>query len=247
MKGLFKYIIIEIKLFLREPEAAFFTLVFPVLLLFVFGSIFGNKPTPFYNGQGYVDMMTPAFSAIIIATGGLMSLTIGIASYREKGILKRFKASAFKPSTILAAQFFVIFFAVVFGMIFLIIVAKIFYNLQFEGSITGFIFSFILSCLSIFSIGFILGSLISTARGAQIAANVVYFPLIFLSGATIPAVFFPQTVKKLSEYIPLTHSVKLLQGFWFGTSWAEHLTSVIVLSLIFLVCSIISIIIFRWE
>ena len=72
MKGFWKLAWVEIKLYLRQPEAAFFTLVFPMLLLFLFGSIYGNKPNPFFCGRGMVDVSTPAYLAMINGSTGLI-------------------------------------------------------------------------------------------------------------------------------------------------------------------------------
>ena len=247
MKGFWKYVFIEIKLFLREPIGSFFTLVFPLLLLFTFGSIFGNKPNEFYGGRGYIDLMVPAFTGLIIATSGLMSVTIDITTYREMGILKRFNASSFPPIYVLGASFIVIFMATTLGMILLIIAGVVVYKIQFTGTVFGVIFGFLLSCMSFFSIGFVLASLIKTNRTAQVVANIIYFPMIFLSGATIPSIFFPQTFKTISNLIPLTHTVNILQGFWYQKSWSALTTEMIVLISIFVVCTIVSVKIFKWE
>lgn len=60
MHGFWKLTWTGIKLFLREPMAAFFTLAFPPMMLFVFGSVYGNKPSPFFGGYGSVDGSVPA-------------------------------------------------------------------------------------------------------------------------------------------------------------------------------------------
>lgn len=87
MRALMKYTWTEIKLFLREPMGAFFTLVFPLMMLFLFGMIYGNEPSSMFNGYGTVDVSIPAYTAMIIGTTGIVGLTITMATYREKGIL----------------------------------------------------------------------------------------------------------------------------------------------------------------
>ena len=59
-----KFTWIELKLFLREPVGCFFTLLFPPLLLLLFGSIYGNEPTPMFGGRGTVDVSLPAYNAL---------------------------------------------------------------------------------------------------------------------------------------------------------------------------------------
>jgi ABC-2 type transport system permease protein len=101
MRGFWKLTLMELKLFLREPTAAFFTLAFPLMLLFLFGSIYGNEPTPFFGGYGSVDVSVPGYTALIIGTSGLLTLAITMASYREHGVLRRLKATPLRPQAIL--------------------------------------------------------------------------------------------------------------------------------------------------
>ena len=93
---------LELRLYLREPSAFFFTLIFPLLLMLLFGSIWGNDPFP-EQTFGYIDYSTSAFIGIVILTAGIMNLTVSIASYREKGILRRFMAAPISPLIFLAA------------------------------------------------------------------------------------------------------------------------------------------------
>ena len=91
MRSLLKMTWMEAKLFLREPVSAFFTLIFPLLMLFLFGTIYGNQPAAGSAGQGTVDTLIPAFTAMIIGMTGLMSVTITMATYRENGVLRRLR------------------------------------------------------------------------------------------------------------------------------------------------------------
>ncbi|MFQ5676051.1 MAG: ABC transporter permease [bacterium] len=247
MRGLIKLSLIETKLFLREPMAAFFTLVFPLMMLFLFGSIYGNKPTPFFGGYGSVDMSVPAYTAMIIATSGLLGLTISIATYREMGILRRLKATPLHPQTILTAHVAMIFLMTALGMLLLIIAAKIVYNLRFDGNPLNVFLAFLLSSLSFFSLGFILSGLTPTARSAQVIAMVLFYPMLFLSGAAIPREVLPETIRQVAQALPLTHVVNLLRGLWIGDGWGMHLKEVAVLSGMLIAGVAISAKTFRWE
>ncbi|MFQ6093061.1 MAG: ABC transporter permease, partial [bacterium] len=186
MRGLWKLTFVEMKLFFREPQAAFFTLAFPLMMLFLFGSIYGNEPTPFFGGFGSVDVSVPAYTAVIIATSGLLSLAIVMAVYREYGILRRLKATPLRPLAILTAQVIVIFLMTALGMALLIIAGKMVYGLRFAGNPFSVLVAFVLSSFSFFALGFVLAGLMPTARTAQIVGMALFFPMIFLSGATIP-------------------------------------------------------------
>jgi ABC-2 type transport system permease protein len=247
MQGLWKLTWAEAKLFLREPMAAFFTLAFPLMMLFLFGSIYGNEPTPFFGGYGSVDISVPAYTAMIIATSGLLGLSIVISSYRERGILRRLKATPLRPYTILSAQVIVIFAMTALGMGILILAGKSVYGLRFAGNLFNVAGAFILGSMSFFALGFVIAGLMPTARTAQVVAMVLFYPMLFLSGAAIPREVMPETIRRYAEVLPLTHVVSLLRGLWVGESWGQHLTEVGALIAMTVIGIIISAKTFRWE
>lgn len=237
----------ETKLFFREPIGAFFTLIFPLMMLFLFGSIYGNEPSEFFNGFGSVDVSVPAYTALIIATTGLMGLAITISSYREKGVLRRLKTTPVNSLMILFAQVVVLLIMNLVGMFFLIIAGIIFFKMQFIGNPFNFLVGIIISSLSFFSIGFVLAGLLPTARTTQIVGMVLLYPMLFLSGAGIPRELLPETILKISKFLPLTYVVNLLRGFWIAEPWEKHVVDVIILGVILIVGVIVSYFTFRWE
>jgi ABC-2 type transport system permease protein len=247
MRAFIKYTWTEIKLFLREPIGAFFTLAFPLMMLFLFGTIYGNEPSPYFNGYGTVDVSVPAYTSMIIATTGIMSLTITMSAYREKGILRRLRATPLRPQVILAAHVVVIFLMTVVGMVLLILAGKLVYGLRFDGNPFSVAVAFVLGSLSFFALGFVLAGVISTARTAQVVGMVILYPMLFLSGAGLPLEMLPDGVRKFSNFLPLTHVVTLLRGLWVGEAWNHHITEVIVLASMLVVGVLISAKTFRWE
>jgi len=235
------------KLFLREPMATFFTLGFPLMILFLFGSIWGNKRAKQFGGFGFVDMSVPGYTAVIIASTGLIAVAVSMATYREKGILRRLRATPLRPQTVLGAQVAVFFALTALGMALLIIAGLIVFGLRFGGNPLSVFAGFSLSTLSFFSMGFILAGLMPTARTAQVVAMVLFYPMIFLSGAFIPFDILPKTMRQFAQVLPLTHVVTLLKGLWRGYGWGEHLKEVGVLAGVLVVCVIVSAKTFRWE
>ncbi len=247
MRGFWKLTWTEVKLFLREPMAAFFTLAFPLMMLFLFGSIYGNKPTPFFGGYGSVDVSVPAYTAMIIATSGLLSLTIGMASYREQGILRRLYATPLRPQAILGAQVIVIFLMTLLGMVLLVIAGKLVYGLRFDGNPLYVLAAFVLSSMSFFALGFVLAGILPTARTAQIVAMVLCYPMIFLSGAAIPREVLPERIRQFAQVLPLSHVVTLLRGLWMGEPWGKYLWETVILATILIAGVLVSAKTFRWE
>lgn len=247
MKSLLKMSWMETKLFLREPIGTFFTLVFPLMFLFLFGSIYGNAPLPQLHNQGTVDISVPAYTGMIIATTSLLGLTITLASYREKGVLRRLRTTPISPLVVLVAQVIVLFTMTALGMILLIVAGKLVFHLRFEGNAINVIAGFILSSLSFFGLGFILAGLMPTARTAQAVGMVILYPMLFLSGAGFPRELLPASILKISTYLPLTYVVTLLRGLWIGDPWSKHLTEVLVLAGMLVTAVLVSAKTFRWE
>lgn len=247
MKSLLKMTWIEAKLFLREPVGAFFTLIFPLMMLFLFGSIYGNVPTQYFGGRGTVDISVPAYVAMIIATTSLVGLTITMAAYREKGVLRRLRTTPVSPLVVLAAQVIVLFLMTAIGMLLLVVAGKLVYKMNFDGDAMSVIVGFILCCLSFFAVGFVLAGLMPTARTAQVVGMVLLYPMLFLSGAGFPRELLPESILKISKFLPLTYVVTLLRGLWIGDSWSQHLTEVLVLLGMLVLGVIISVKTFRWE
>jgi len=247
LKSLIKMTLMETKLFLREPVGAFFTLVFPLMFLFLFGSIYGNTPTPMFNGYGAIDVSVPAYTAMIIATTGLVGLTITMSAYRENGVLRRLRTTPISPLVVLAAQVIVLFVMTTFGMVLLIVAGKLVYNMRFDGNALSVLAGFVLSSLSFFAIGFVLAGLMPTARTAQVVGMVLLYPMLFLSGAGFPRELLPESLKNISTFLPLTYVVNLLRGLWIGEAWSQFTTEVIVLAAILVVGVLVSVKMFRWE
>ncbi len=247
MKSLLKMTWMEAKLFLREPMSAFFTLVFPLLYLFLFGIISGNEPTPQYGGQRAIDASIPGLTAAIICITGLMSTTMTLSTYREKGVLRRLRTTPVSPLIVLVAQVIVVFVMTALGMLLLVAAGMLVYNVQFEGNALSVLAGFTLSSLSFFGIGFILAGIMPTVRSAWVVGMVLLYPMLLLSGAFFTIQILPSAVQKVTAFIPLTYVVNLLSGLWTGQPWGDHMLDTGVLVGMLVVGIIISAKTFRWE
>jgi ABC-2 type transport system permease protein len=237
----------EAKLFLREPASAFFTLVFPLLYLFMFGIISGNEPTPQFGGQRTIDASIPGLTAVIICTTGLMSTTMTMSTYRENGVLRRLRTTPVSPLVVLIAQVIVVFSMTALGMLLLVAAGALVYHVRFEGNAFSMLAGFVLGSLSFFALGFILAGIMPTARSAWVVGMVLMYPMMLLSGAFFTLEILPATVQKVAAFLPLTYVVNLLRGLWNGQPWGDLLLEVGVLVGMLVLGVIISAKTFRWE
>jgi len=248
MKSLLKMTWMEAKLFLREPVGAFFTLALPLIMLFIFGTVYNNVPAgPGSGGPDAISNLIPTFMSMVIGTTGLMAVTITMATYRENGILRRLRTTPVSSLVVLAAQVAVVFTMTALGTLLLVAAGKLVYHVQFGGNAFSMLSGFVLGSLSFFGIGFILAGIMPTARTAQVVAMVLLYPMLILSGAAWPRELMPAAVQKVSSFLPLTYVVNLLRGLWVGESWGQHLIDVAVLAALLIVGVLISTRTFRWE
>lgn len=247
MRSFWRLTYTQARLYLREPLAAFFTIAYAPLMLALFGLIYGNEPQEFLGGLGSMDVSVPAYIGLIIVTVGMMSVPIGTATARETGVLRRFRATPLPALTYMAADVLVYFLMTLIGVLLLILVGALTFHVRFAGNPLSVLAGFTLGALAFFALGFFVSGLSPTARVAQTVGMVVAFPMMFLSGATIPLEALPASLRAFARFIPLTHVVTLLRGLWFGDPWARHLTEVAVLVGVLVFCAAVAARTFRWE
>jgi len=247
MRALKELTWITFKLYIREPVAAFFTLAFPTMLVLLFGAIFGNDPTPLFGGKGSMDVSLPAYSGLIVGTVGLMSVPITIAGYREQGILRRFKVTPLRPWAYIVADQCTNLVISLIGLVLVSVVARIVFKVQFEGQVWAIVIAIMLGTLAMSALGYLIASLASGARMAQVISMVIFYPMMFLSGAGMPSEMLPASIQRVADFLPLTYVVRLMRGLWFGETLSAHWVEVAVLAAIILVGGTLSARLFRWE
>jgi ABC-2 type transport system permease protein len=247
MKSFLKLTWVEAKLFLREPFGFFFTVVFPLGMLFLFGSIYGNKPVPEFGGRGTIDISVPGYTAMVIAISGLMNITINLATYRDNGVLRRLRTTPVSPLKVLLAQQLEIFVMTLAGTVLLFLAALIVYRVQVFGNVFSMLAAFTLCCLCFFPIGLVIAGIMPSARSANIVGLVLLYPMMFFSGAGYPRELLPDAVHRVGDFMPLTYVVNLLRGVWFGESWAAHITDIVILLGVMVVGLTVAALTFRWE
>jgi ABC-2 type transport system permease protein len=247
MKGFTQLAAINLKLLVREPITVFFTLAFPLMLVLIFGAIYGNEPTSLFGGYGSMDVSMPGYTALILGSVGLLTVAINTSSYRESGVLRRFRATPLRPVTYIAADVASTLVMMLAGMAPLLLAGRLIYDVRFEGQLHSVFLAVLLGGLAMFSVGYLIASLAPSARAAQVIGMAIFYPMLFLSGAGLPLEILPATIRRISDFLPLTYVVKLLRGLWFGETWGQHLLETVVLLGILGICTALAARFFRWE
>jgi len=240
---------LEVKLLVREPITLIFTFAFPLLVLAVLGQVFGNTPDPeqpeVFRGVGPMDYYLPGYIGLSIAAIGLIALPVHLASYRERGVLKRYRASGLSAGLVVGSQAAVGALAAIVGAALLTIVGFLGYDVHAPESVGGVLLGFAASVVCFGAIGVLLGAVLPSARAAQGLGLMLFFAMMFLSGTDGPREILGDVMRGIGEAFPLTHSFIVMQDPWIGFGVnAGRLALVVAIT----VCAgLASVRAFRWE
>jgi ABC-2 type transport system permease protein len=248
-RGLFKLTWLETKIFIREPLGALGTILIPVVIFVGLGRLAGGtRSAPLsLADSGLLRVDLPVFASMLIAISTVLSLVTIISIYREGGILKRLRATPLRPPTILTAHVLVKLMLTAITMILMALAGKRYYPVAVDAPLVGFAVALLISTLSILSVGFVIASIVPTARFAQPIGAVILYPMLGLSGLFVPVSALPPGLQAVARLLPLTYAVSLLQGIWKGEAWSAHLSDVAALAIVCLLCTALSAKVFRWE
>ena len=248
LRGLWKLTWIEIKVFLREPMGAIGTIAVPVLIFVALGRVPNLRiGMPGLVPNGVPSAGVPVLVSILISISAVLSLVTIISIYREGGILKRLRATPLRPQTILSANVMVklILTGVTLGLMFL--AGKRYFPPGSHVPWISYTIALLISTWSILSIGFLIASMVPTARFAQPVGAIILYPMIALSGLFVPVAFLPPVLQAVARVLPITYAVNLLKGIWDGDGWLPHMGDVAALTILFLIFTALSAKVFRWE
>ena len=246
LRGFWKLTWVEIKIFTREPMGFVAGLLVPVLVFILLGRAFGVTKPLSVPAQD-IPFNPAIFAAIMIALSTVQSLVAIISIYREGGILKRLRATPLSPVTILGAHVLVKLGFALVSLTLLVLVGRRIFPGVMQLNVFSFGGAVLLGTLSILSLGFVIASLVPTARFAQPIGAAVLYPMLAISGLFFPVAVLSKPFRVVASLLPTTHAVALLQGVWDGSGWSGHWVDVVALLVLFLAYTALSSRVFRWE
>ena len=246
MRTLVKLTWVELKLFVREPITMVFTFALPLIFLFVMGGVFGNTPNPeVYRGVGAMNYYVPAYIGLVMAAIGLISLPVHLTGYRERGVLRRLRASSLSVWSVFGSQVIVSFIIAALGGVLLTIVALFTYDVDLPQAPALVVAAFVVSVLSFAALGVFLGAVLPTVRAAQGLGLLLFFVMLILGGAGPPREVMTQTMQWVGDATPLRHVILLLQDAWLGFGW--NTIEFLIVTGVMMVAALLSVRFFRWE
>jgi ABC-2 type transport system permease protein len=236
----------EFRLFLRERIGPIWGVGFPLALLIIFGSIPSfTRPKASLGGLTELDLYVPILVAFVIAMLALNVLPPVLASYREKGILRRLATTPVGPARVLAAQLVIDVAVVVITMALILAVARIAYGVALPGQLGGFVLAALLAAVALLAVGLFVAAAAPTARAANAIGAILFFPMMFFAGLWLPISQMPAVLRHISRATPLGAAVQSLQdsaqGHW------PHPLQLLTLAAYAVAFGLAAIRLFRWE
>lgn len=205
----------QIKAFYRDPQAVIFTLVMPVMIMAVLSLFNIHVRGPNGSSRAYIDLLLPGMIALTATSIGMQSVVFGVVRYKERGILRRIKAS---PASTLAfvggvAASRVVMVAIAAVITYLI--GRYIFQAQLTGSALGLIGLAIASAVSFIAIGLIVVGLARNEDQAGPMMFLLFFPMLLFSGMFVPRSGLNSAVAWVTHGLPMTYLVDALQRVGF--------------------------------
>ena len=247
LRALLKLTWLELKIFAREPLGLFGSIGIPLLVFFALARVVGPGVTGGQRTNWPGGPFLPVLTTVLIALNAVNSLITIVSIYREGGILKRLRATPLRPQVILGTHVIVKLLLTAFTMTLLYLAGRRYVPADVQVPYLSFGLAALFATWAILSIGFVIASLIPTARFAQPVATLLLYPMLGLSGLFFPIAVLPPAAQTVAKVLPVTYAVSLLSGVWRGDAWSAHVVDVAALAATFLVCTAVSGRVFRWE
>jgi ABC-2 type transport system permease protein len=129
----------------------------------------------------------------------------------------------------------------------MVLAGKRYYPIGIHVPVFGFTIALLISTWSILSIGFLIASIVPTARFSQPIGAIILYPMVGLSGLFVAVESLPPKLQVVARMLPLTYAVSLLEGILKGDAWSAHVGDIAALTIAFVICTALSAKVFRWE
>jgi ABC-2 type transport system permease protein len=231
----------RIRLTLRNKTFLFFGLIMPFGFFFLFASVWA-KGDPIKVRY----LLGPVISLAVM--GAFWGLSVALVTFREQGILRRFHVTPVTSADMLASSIVANYFLILPTIIIELLLSKFIFHVSGFGNLLSLFVMVTVGVISFGSMGLVIASVTNTMQETQVLNQLIWFALIFLSGATVPLADLPKGAQAFGTFLPATYLVWGLQGSIFLSTpiwhlWRESLSLLAWASLTFFVAAQL----FRWE
>jgi len=234
---------INLRLTFRDRTALIFSYAFPLMFFFLFGQMMGAA-----QGSGISRQVVGSVLLIGVLGNGFFGGGLRAVQDRELGILRRFKVAPTSPLPFLVSSLVVGLTTYLPSAVLLLILGHFIYGMPVPDRPLTLLAFLAVGMLAFRSIGLIIASVVNSMQESQILIQMLYLPMLFLSGSTFPISMMPTWLQILSQFLPASHLFAGIQGILIrGESFGEQSKSLSALALTAVVATFIALKLFRWE
>jgi ABC-type multidrug transport system permease subunit len=226
---------------LRNKMFFFFSVVMPLAFFFLYAGVFAKG-----DPRGVRFFLGPVIALSVM--GSFWGLSATLVMYREQGILRRFHVAPVSASDMLASSVFANFVLTLPNVLIMMAFARFLFHVTDMGNLLATFLFVCAGTVSFGSLGLVVASITNTMQETQVLNQLLWLPLIFLSGATFPLAFLPHAVQGFSVFLPATYLVTgLQQATLFAKSTSQLLVYLLALFFWAALSFFMATQLFRWE
>jgi imidazolonepropionase-like amidohydrolase/ABC-type multidrug transport system permease subunit len=233
---------INLKLTYRDRTVIFFNYMFPLIFFFIFAQMFHAE-----QGGAIIQVLTMVLSIGILGIG-FFGAGIRAVQDREANILRRFKVAPISAAPMLVASLLTGVLNFLPSALLMILLSHFIYGMEFPERWISLLVFISLGVLAFRGLGLMIASVVNSAQESQIVIQMLYFPMLFLSGMTIPISIFPNWLQLVAQFIPSTYLVNGMQAIvGKNETLAQNTSGAGALILTTVLATFLGVKLFRWE
>jgi len=233
----------ELRVSMRDRSVLFFNYLFPLVFFFMFGELMNAR-----SSLGSAQFIVSTVLAIGIMGNGFFGMGMRAVQERELGILRRLRLAPITPAPVLFSSLISGVLVFLPSVVITIALANWIYHMPVPSNLWSLLVFVIIGSIAFRAIGLIIASVADTMAEAQILIQILYIPMLFLSGTTFPTASLPKWIQTIARFMPATYLKSGMQGIiQNGETLVANSTSVFALMATFAVGFIVSFNIFRWT
>lgn len=196
-------------LFWRNREAAFFSFLFPIILLVLLGSVYGDDEIDGVNGSTF---LLAGLIGYGVAATAFASLAITLVVRREAGLLKRVRGTPLSPAEYLAAVIASMVLVIGLQAAAQVLIGRFLLGADWPASPLSFVVVLVLGAAAFAALGLAITAFVRTGEGSSAVVNAIFLPMAFISGAFFSPHDLPRFLEIISEVLPLTYLLRLIRS-----------------------------------
>ena len=232
---------LERRMFWRNPSAAFFNFLLPLLFLFFFGAIL-------HGNQHELNILVPGIAGMSVVSTTFVALAFNMTFLRERGVLKRIRGTPLPSGSYLGAIALNAVTNTLIQVVIIVVAGHLFFGLGWPPDPLELVVFVALGVVCFASLGVALSHAIPNFESAPVYVQAVFLPLLFISGVFYDVKHTPTFLRDIAEALPLKHTIDGLSGAMVtGRGLGAHTTALAVVALWAVLGIVLAIRGFSWD